>query len=92
MLKHKPPAPGLRLGDTRPDPAIRERRRLERELAEAEAALREAVVNDWPRAVESYLHVTDAQHALGGFADIPYFSAAVDRLLYRAVIERRNAG
>ncbi len=80
------------MGDTRPDPAIAERRRLERELAEAEAAFKEAVLNDWPRAVEAYLHVTDAQHTLGGFADVPYFSAAVDRLLYRAVIERRSAG
>ena len=49
-------------------------------------------MNDWPRAVEPYFRVTDAQHTLGGFADVPYFSAAVDRLLYRAVVERRNAG
>ncbi len=80
------------MGDTRPHPAIGERRRLERELVEAEAAFREAVLNDWPRAVELHFRVTDAQHTLGGFADIPRFAAAVDMVLYGAVIERRNAG
>lgn len=81
----------VRLGEMRPDPASAGRRRLERDVAQAETAFRRTVIEDWPNAMHAYFAWTDAMFSAGGYADIPHFAEAVDLIAYRAAGARRGA-
>jgi hypothetical protein len=86
----------VRLGDRKPDPGSIDRQQLVRDVQEAEASFRRAVVEDWPNAMVTFFEWTDARHRLNAastepvFVDIPKFSELVQQISYQAAI-RRNA-
>jgi hypothetical protein len=63
---------------------------LARATADAEAAFRRTIIDDWPNAVNAYLAWCDARRREGGYADIPYFSQTVDLILYAEVVARNR--